>query len=495
MVTDRQVRILMKQLRKKKSLRQAAAQAGMSERTARKYRDVGRLPSEAREEHMWRTRRDPFDDVWDEVRAQLELSSGLQAKTLFEDLQRKHPGRFSEGQLRTLQRRIRVWRATEGPAKEPFFPQEHHPGDLCESDFTHMESLLVTIAGQRFEHLLYHFVMTYSNWEAGTVCFSETMESLSAGLQNALFELGGLPKRHRSDRLSAAVNNLSDTEEFTRRYGALLAHYDLAGEKTQAGHGNENGDVEQSHRRFKAAVEQELLLRGSRDFASREEYEGFLRAMMARRNASRRERFEEERARLRPLPPRRREDCQRVSVRVSPGSTIRVLRNTYSVHSRLIGENVEVRVFAEQLEVWYAQRKVETLPRLAGRTGHRIEYRHIIEWLVRKPGAFANYRYREDLFPTSQFRLAYDRLKEQHAPSADRQYLRILELSALEGESRVEAALRRLLKEQTLSWERVEHLVKAEQPSQGIEDVSIARVDLTAYDGLCAAVAAEVVRE
>lgn len=494
MVTDRQVRILMSRLRNKKPLQQAAAQAGMDEKTARKYRDLGRLPSEVRVDHSWRTRPNPFDEVWDEVRGKLELSSSLQAKTLFEDLQRRHPGRFPDGQLRTLQRRIRVWRGTEGPAKEPFFAQEHHPGDLCESDFTHMESLGVTIAGQPFEHLLYHFVLTYSNWEAGTVCFSESMESLSAGLQNALFALGGLPKRHRSDRMSAAVNSQCVPEQFTRRYEALLAYYDLAGEKTQAGHGNENGDVEQRHRRFKTAVEQELLMRGSRDFASRGEYEGFLRTLMARLNASRRDRFEEERALLRPLPAKRLEDGKRMSVRVSPGSTVRVLHNSYSVHSRLIGERVEARVGAEQIEVWYAQRKVETLPRLAGRFGHRIEYRHIIEWLVRKPGAFANYRYREELFPTSQFRMAYDRLKEQHAPSADRQYVRILELAAQEGEGRVEGALRQLLKEPSLSWERVEHLVKADRPSQGIEDVPIAPVDLTAYDGLCPTTVGEVAR-
>lgn len=494
MVTDRQVRLLMSRLRKKRPLREAAARAGMDEKTARKYRDLGRLPSEVLPKTRWRTRPDPFDDVWNEVRSKLDLSSGLQAKTLFEDLKHRYPGRFSDGQLRTLQRHIKVWRATEGPAKEVFFAQEHHPGDLCESDFTHMDSLGVTIAGQPFPHLLYHFVLTYSNWETGTICFSESMESLSTGLQNALFALGGVPKRHRSDRLSAAVNNHCVPEEFTRRYDALLAYYDLSGEKTQAGHGNENGDVEQSHRRFKTAVDQELLLRGRRDFGSREEYEGFLRSVMARRNASRRERFEEDRARLSPLPAKRREDCQRVSVGVSPGSTIRVLHNTYSVHSRLIGEEVEARVFSEHIDVWYAQRKVETLPRLGGRFGRRIEYRHVIEWLVRKPGAFANYRYREELFPTSQFRLAYDRLKEQHAPSADRQYLRILDLAAREGQGLVEAALRQLRSEPTLSWEGVEHRVKASGSPKAIEDATVAAPDLGAYDGLCAAIAGEVAR-
>ena len=169
-----------------------------------------------------------------------------------------------------------MWRATEGPAKEVFFAQQHPPGRLGASDFTHMEELGVTIQGQSFPHLIYHFVLTYSNWEAATVCFSESFESLCEGLQNALWELGKVPHRHRTDRLSTAVNNMSDPAEFTDRYKGLLRYYGLEGEKTQAGQGNENGDVEQRHHRFKRAVAQELMLRGSRDFASVEDYQQFL---------------------------------------------------------------------------------------------------------------------------------------------------------------------------------------------------------------------------
>src|SRR5690606_15796915 len=143
---------------------------------------------------------------------------GLEAKTLFEDLQRRYPAQFQDGQLRTLQRRVKQWRALEGPPKEVFFPQEHHPGELCQSDFTHMTALGVTIGGQRFEHLIYHFVLTYSNWETGTICFSESFESLSEGLQRALWQLGGVPKAHRTDRLSAAVHKDLSPEVFTDRY-------------------------------------------------------------------------------------------------------------------------------------------------------------------------------------------------------------------------------------------------------------------------------------
>ncbi|MCP4574668.1 MAG: IS21 family transposase, partial [Deltaproteobacteria bacterium] len=259
-------------MQKEKNFGIAAMKAGMDEKTARKYRDLGKLPSELKQEHTWRTRQDPFEEVWEEIKIILETIPGLEAKTIFEDLQRRRPGIFSDGQLRTLQRRVKVWRATQGPAKEVMFPQIHTPGELAQSDFTHMNKLGVTIGGQPFDHLIYHFVLTYSNWETGSVCFSESFESLSQGMQNALWELGGVPEKHRTDRLTTAVNKAENPEEFTRRYQDLLDHYGLKGCKTNKNSPNENGDVEQRHHRFKKAVEQALLLRGSRDFADREEY-------------------------------------------------------------------------------------------------------------------------------------------------------------------------------------------------------------------------------
>ena len=156
-------------------------------------------------------------------------------------------------------------------------------------------------------------------------------------------------------------------------------------------------------------------------------------------------RLAEEVALLRPLPGQRLEACKRQQVRVDSGSTIRVEGNVYSVASRLIGEWVEARLYAERIEVWYAQKQVEQLPRLRGRGKHRIEYRHVIDWLVRKPGAFADYRYRADLFPSSRFRLAYDVLLEQQPERAAKEYLRILQLAARESESGVEAVLEHLL--------------------------------------------------
>ena len=486
MVTDRQVRLLMKLLQEEKTLRVAAAKSGMDEKTARKYRDQGKMPSEVKQKHSWRTREDPFSEVWEEIRSKLDLNAGLEAKTLFQDLQRRYPGRFSDGQLRTLQRRVKIWRATEGPAKEVFFDQVYEPGVLCQSDFTRMNKLDITIAKHPFDHLIYHFVLPYSNWETGTVCFSESFESLSEGLQNALWELGGVPAAHRTDRLTTAVQKTDHPEEFTRRYTGLMKHYGLQGQKIQAASPNENGDVEQSHYRFKKALDQALMLHGSRDFTDRSEYASFLEHLFKQLNAGRRGRFEKELKILRRLPEKRLEACKRFDVRVTRGSTIRVNHNVYSVDSRLTGESVNVRLYVEHLEVWYAQRKVETIPRLRGEGKHYIQYRHIIDWLVRKPGAFENYRYRDDLFPTSRFRMAYDALKKRHSQQkASREYLCILHLAAKENERCVDDALRMLIgKDVTITADAVEEMALSGNKPEPVTDVSIAEVDLGDYDAL-----------
>ena len=485
MVTDRLFRRLRKLIQTEDTLAQAADKAGVDEKTVRKYRDSDTLPSQRRVPHTWRTREDPFQDVWPELRELLRLNPGLQAKTLFLDLQRRFPGRFPDVQLRCLQRRIKQWRALEGPPKEVFFAQVHEPGRLAESDFTCMAKLGVTILGEPFDHLVYHFVLTYSNWEAGTVCFSESFESLSEGLQNALWELGGVPWRHRTDRLTAAVNSDPDSELFTRRYQALLTHYRLEGQAIQPRQANENGDVEQSHHRFKQAVDQALMLRGSRDFASRGDYQTFLRTLMAGRNANRKERFTEERAVLSSLPARRLEMARRLKARVDSGSTIHVGGNTYSLPSRLIGEQVDVHIGAETLDVWHGARKLDTLPRLRGRGQHRIEYRHVIDWLVRKPGAFQEYRYRDAMFPTSRFRMAYDFLKDRRPGRVVQDYLAVLLLATQEGESRVDEVLRLLLDEgQSPDPDAVTEALHRGQRASAVTDVLIVDVDLTMYDRL-----------
>jgi hypothetical protein len=487
MITNQQVRKLRLLDRQGLAKEVAAARVGMDAKTARKYRRLGKLPSEVMiMDRDWRTRPDVFLEVWPELEAKLEVNPGLQAKTLFADLQRRFPGHFADGQLRTLQRRVKRWRAESGPAKEVFFAQVHHPGRLAASDFTHCTDLGVTINGSPFVHLFYHFVLTYSNWETGTICFSESLESLSEGLQNALWELGGVPQVHRTDRLTAAVQpGVEGPESFKQRYQALLTHYGLQGQAIQAGKGNENGDAEQSHNQFKRALDQALMMRGSRDFTSRDSYLAFARQVFAQQNAGRAARLAEEVVLLRALPSHRLEACKRLPVRVEAGSIINVQKNVYSVASRLIGEKVEVRLYAEVVEVWYAQKLLERLPRLRGRGKHRIDYRHVIDWLVRKPGAFADYRYREEMFPSSHFRMVYDVLSKQQPARAAKEYLRILHLAARESEVGVEAVLVELLEvggrvDAAAVAEKLRQYGQARQTTE----VTVAAVDLSTYDAL-----------
>jgi hypothetical protein len=340
------------------------------------------------------------------------------------------------------------------------------------------------IAGQLFNHLLYQFTLTYSNWESVMVCFSESFESLSAGLQNALWELGAVPEEHRTDSLSAAVKQLKDDDEFTERYRGLIRHYGMRASHNTPGRGHENGDIEQAHHRFKKAIEQELILRGSRDFQSRDDYEAFLHVVVERRNMRRRQKLQQELAVMHRLPEKRTEDWSLWRGKVSAFSTVNVKHNIYSVDSRLIGEPIDIRVYSEALEVWYGGQFIERIPRLRGSGRHHIQYRHIIDSLVRKPGAFAHYRYQSDLFPGVLFRVAYDYLREHDPARADRQYVRILHLAATESEQRVDEALRFLIEHgETITADRVSEWVKSPVRFD-CRAVAVDSVEITAYDTL-----------
>lgn len=473
-----------------RTLEELAAKAGMHEQTARKYKRSGKLPTQLKQQHTWRTRKDPFAEDWDStIKPLLELNSGLEAKTIFEYLQREKQGFYQDGQLRTLQRRIKTWRALEGPEQEVMFTQVHHPGILGQSDFTHMNGLGITIGAVPFPHMIYHFVLTYSNWETGTVCFSESFESLSLGIQNALWTLGAVPKYHQTDRLSAAAQNTGGQREFTRAYQELLDHYSLKGRKTNPNSPHENGDVEQRHYRFTRALDQRLMLRGSRDFESRKDYELFLKSFFKELNMGRQAKLEEEFAVMRDLPiAGRLESAKEFTVTVRQNSTIRIQHNVYSLPSRLIGYKVKVIVHAEYLAVWYDRKCIEKIPRLRGEGKHDVKYYHVIDSLIKKPGAFENYKYREDMFPSSYFRIAYDILQKQHSPAvAVKEYLAILYMAAYQGEDRVESALISSLNpEMHVCAATIKDIMRFWQcelmPKR--TDVTIDQVDLRSYDEL-----------
>ncbi len=438
-----------------------------------------------RKERTHRTRKDPYEEVWSELAAMLKDAPALEAKTLFWYLTENQPGEWQEGQLRTLQRRVRDWRALHGPDREVFFQQVHHPGRAGQSDFTRMKSLEITIAGEPFEHMLYHFVLPYSNWEYAEVAFSETFAALSQGVQNAFGQAGGVPGQHRTDNLSAATHDLKKEKgrAFNKPYQRLMDHYGTEPTTNTPGKGHENGDVEKSHDLFKRELNQRLLLRGSRDFATRKKYEEFLRMVQAKRNALRTERFAEDCSQLQPLPERRIEDYDEREAKVRGSSTIHVFQNVYSVPSRLIGHTVKVRVYAEHLEVRYGTKVVERLSRLHGTKQARISYRHLIGWLVRKPGAFADYHYRDELYPQPVFRRAYDLLGERLQGGATLEYLRILKLAAETMECEVAAALELFLEEGELPTSEAVKAIVAPRPEQRPE-VHVNEPDPSVYDAL-----------
>jgi hypothetical protein len=486
MKRDREVLLMFKERAKGRTQVQAAARAGMSVRTLRKYEQLGQFPSQVAAPRRARTRPNPFEAAWPWVVSQLERDPALQGTTLFALLAAREPGRYQDGQLRTLQRQIARWRAEHGPAQEVYFPQVHQPGEAAQSDFTHMADLGVTLGGVAFPHLLFHLMFVYSNVEAVQVCFSETFESLAEGLEASLWQLGGVPRTHRTDHLSAAIKPLdaAGRAEAKDRYLALLRHYGLEPTTNTLGEAHENGDVEQAHFRFKQAVDQALRVRGSRDFPDRAAYHRFLHNLVKQRNLRRSARWAEEQAALRPLPRAPLELCREVRAPVSRFSTLQVLRNTYSVPSRLIGTTVLVRIRAEVLEVYLGTSHLLSMPRLLGHGQHRIDYRHVIWSLVRKPGAFAHYRYRDDLFPSLPFRQAYDALVTSHPERADKHYVRLLHLAASTSEADVETALTLLLDQGTVpTFDAVRDLIRLPSTTQ-VPQLTPAVLDLGVYDRL-----------
>src|ERR1700738_1686983 len=399
-ITDRQVHLYMTK-RKDHTQEVAAAKAGMSVRTARRVAKASELPSQ-KPEREWRTRTNPFADVWDsEIVPLLRCSPKLKAITLLRKLQEDHADRFPDGMRRTLERHVSQWRALEGPSKEVFFPQTYQPGVRGLSDFTHMEKLGVTIAGVAFGHMLYHFVLAFSRWEyASVVDTGESFQALPASVQNALWQAGGCASEHRSDSLSAAFKNLQEEEDFTVRYTALLEHYGMEGTRNNRGLGHENGSVESSHRYLKEAVDQALLLRGHRDFDDRPAYDEFLCEVVMRRNRRNGAAFRLEREQLMDLPPRRTTDFIEEEARVTRCSTFTVRGILYSATSRLIGHRLKIRLYADRLDCYLGGSLVHSTARgsRAGDNRRALNYQHFIEGLKRKPQAFNGLAFRDALF-------------------------------------------------------------------------------------------------
>lgn len=401
------------------SQRTAAARAGFSERTARRFDADSTFPSQ-RQPKRGRTVADPLDGVWEKLLLPiLEHDSSVQAITLLRHLQVQHPKDFQDDRIRrTLERRVRDWRALHGPEKDIIFRQVPDPGYMCQSDFTDAAGLGVTISGDVFEHRLYHFVLVYSRWEhVGVVLGGESYTALAENLQNALWALGGAPKNCRTDSLSAAFRNLSkdEQEDITKRYAAFTLHYGMEASRNNRGEAHENGAVESHNRHLKVAIEQALILRGSRDFETVGDYRHFMDELVARRNKHRAEALETELKHLQPLPARRTADFTEIVVQVVRTGGFLVKQIFYSAPSRLIGQRLRVHIYDDRIEAYLGSSHVVSHPRARGqKSGHRIHvinYHHVIHALKRKPGALANSIYCDSLFPRTEYVLTWRRLQ------------------------------------------------------------------------------------
>jgi hypothetical protein len=509
-VTDQQVRELHKEIAKQGSVEIAALRVGMHRNTARKYLKLGRFPSDMRKPRTWETRPDPFVADWPEIEARLVLAPGLQARALFENLMLNRPGVYDEGQLRTFQRRVKVWRAHHGPDQEVFFRQDHRPGEAMQTDFTWATELDVTILGLPFSNMLCHVVLPYSNWDWVTVCQSESMLALRRGVPAALIQLGRVPLYHQTDNSTAAthVRAAEDepeedangkpatqrTREFNADYLEMNAHYTMKPRTIGIGKSEQNGDVEASNGALKSRLNQFLLLRANRDFPSVEAWETWVQDICRDHNKRRRPRVAEELAAMRPLQVEAFLEFDEIPTRVTSESTLVVKRNTYSVHPRLIGERVQVRLYEMRLEVWHSGTLVLELPRLIGRGNHHIDYRHVIDALLRKAGAFRCFAYKQDLILSPVWQEALTRLQEAVGErKGEVDYLRLLHLAAKNMECEVEAALSLLMDGgQCPSPEAVKKLLKLEEPP-AVPAMEPLEVKLDEFDSLTPAMLAEAV--
>ena len=422
-----------------------ALQAAMSRPTARKHVTAAQPPQELQTKHHWRTRQDPLVEIWPQAEALLAEAPELEAKALFEHLWERSPWAVQAKHLRTFQRRVQRWRLAHGADREVFFPQDWEAGRALQLDWTNADELGITITGEPYAHLLCHCVLPHSNWEWATRCRSESLLSLRQGLQAGLHRLGKVPQELRVDNSSAATHRLGGGETartFNEPFASICAHYGLVPRTIGIGCPNENGDVESSNGHLKRRLHQHLLLRGSREFAAETDYEHFLERVLERSNQGRREKLAAELAVMTALPPTRLSEYDEVICRVGSASTIRVKKVGCSVPARLIGQELKVEVYERELKLYSGRELLLSLPRHTGNQGMGLDYRHVIDHLLRKPGAFERYRYREQMFPSRLLRTAYDHLIAQQGQRRGTvEYLRLLKLTIEVGTNSVEVML------------------------------------------------------
>ena len=467
----------------------SAAKAGFSERTARRI-DSNKHQKKSKLPRQYKTRKDPFNGDFEKYLIPLlEREPKLQPITLLDALDEQAPGKYDHSHLRTLQRRVKRWRAQKGPEKEVIFQQKHIAGDMGISDYTWANELNITIDGKAFHHKLYHYRLVYSGWTyVQVVLGGESFESLSSGLQNALWQSGGVPATHRTDSLSAAFNNHYEEERLTERYAKLCQHYGVKATRNNKGVAHENGAIESPNRHLKHKLEQKLLLRGYRDFVTLVDYEAFINEIIRKINRRCKTRFEEEKGHLNPLPQRRTHDFSELYVKVTTRSTISVKRVTYTVPSQLIGETLLIHIYDQHLALFYGHEQTLSLTRLyaQGNTRARaINYKHIIHSLAKKPNAFKSSAYRDDIVPEGDFTLIWTQLKTKGINDEDCHYM--VSLLSLADTYDCEAALGRFVLDSLETGQRASIKTCREQFASNDVDMPLyasQQHDLSTYDTL-----------
>jgi hypothetical protein len=426
-ITQQQVKLYMSYRKTSKHTQEsAAAKAGFSERTARRI-ESGEHQTQ-RQPRNYNTRKDPLKGLFESLLLPLlEKNPALQPITLFDVLDETVPNIFDHSHLRTLQRRVKKWRAKHGPEQEVIFLQRHAPGDMGISDYTWMNKLNITIASEPFKHKLYHYRLVYSGWTyAQVVLGGESFESLSSGLQNAFWRSDGVPHTHRTDSLSAAFNNHHEEIVLTTRYEELCKHYGVIATRNNKGIAHENGAIESPNGHLKRKVDQQLLLRESRDFPSISEYETFIQRIVNKINRQCASRFKEESEALKSLPQNRTHDFNESYVKVTRSSTINIKRVTYTVPSRLIGATLLVHIYDDKLVLFYGHEPTLTLSRIYAHKSTRarsVDYHHVIHSLAKKPNAFKSSLIRDDLIPQGDFTLLWKQLTQEVIKDTDCRYM------------------------------------------------------------------------
>ena len=494
-LTRNEVKLYMDMRLKTETQEAAAARAEISISSA--YRiEKGIITGDKSIRH-WKTRHDPFADVWDSIiKPQLEKHSALLSITILEHLQEQFPGKYPDKLLRTLQRRVKKWRIKNGKKKDVIFAQDHVPGRFGLSDFTILKKVTITVAGQEFPHILYHFRLAYSGWSFMKVIQGgESYTALASGLQEALWRLGGVPQEHRTDSLAAAYKNVhaDSAEDTTKRYEEFCAHYNMLPSRNNKGIAHENGSIESPHGHVKRRIEQALLVRESCDFKNAKEYQIFIDSVISNHNRRNAKEVDFERKYLQKLPQHKTTDFTEMVVRVHSTSTVKIKHVTYSVPANLCQETLRAHLYHDKIELYFGAEKVFEMPRIYGQKNAKtkvINYKHIIHALHKKPQAFRYSQLRDSLFPNEEFKKIWKHVNATMKPRAACKFIVGLLYIAdkYNCESQVSKYVIDLIAEQkSLSLVNIEQQYRT-NISEEIPDIEVSQHLLQDYDNHVAAV-------